>query len=623
MKKFLLVLAAGCIFAGCHSKLDLDNVDPSAEVNMGLTLPVGSLRLTINDLVGNVDGLYIENGILTWKFDTAKADAYHKLDLADYLSKTTEHMKIYKQVVAKFPYLDGGATVTLPDTIKFSLDFPVDLSLEGINKDKKSERLDSAHITSASFYSIINPVNLPFEWDWLDSIVLDLGPRFKHPIRNQVPIYDRNAGGSSYDFGDSIPLIVDAFTLDMMKVKLDPKTSKAAEYYDNVYDTCSFNVLFYVTIPKGSTVKIQSDSEFKYELGARFLDYTAVWGMFDPSNEMHKEEVIDMSDTWKSFNFMKKATIPFAEPKVETRIVTHVAGALRLKDSYMFAIDQDNKKTYAQFGANFDTLFFKPFGPGQYLDPWNSIIGDTTKNMIVEFNHTSEGGRIHEMFRKSPQKLGYKYDLSFDETLTQQIRITPNTDIRVTSTLTLPFIFNEGVWIEYPDTSEVSLSQISIDSIQANSSVIDTISATNVKLIMKALSTIPMTLKLSMRCVDENGNIVMDPADPSKPFYLFDKDTITINPPTRFEKVAPNRWRPEHDVYGESYLMASLSKEQLNVFPKIKQIRYTAVLDDKALKAEYLRGMECVQLLENSDVRIKIGLAGNIDAVLNFDKENK
>ena len=620
-----MVLAAGCIFAGCHSKLDLDNIDPSAEVNMGLTLPVGSLRLTINDLVGNVDGLYIEKGVLTWKFDTTKADAYHKLDLAQYLSKTTEDMKIYQQVVAKFPYLAGGATVTLPETIKFSLDFPVDLPLDGINKDRHSERLDSAFITSASFYSIINPVNLPFEWDWLDSIVLDLGPRFKHPIRNQVPIYDKNAGGSSYDFGDSIPLLVDAFVLDMMKDHSLTRKSDPIDFFDNVYDTCSFNVLFYITIPEGSTVKIQSDSEFKYELGARFLDYTAVWGMFDPSDEMHKEEVIDMSDTWKSFEFMKKATIPFYEPRIKTHIVTQVAGALELLDSYVYALDQDNNKTFARFGPNHSTVFEHQFKSGEYLDPWDSAIGDTTKNMDIYFDNTSDGGRIDSLFRKAPQKLGYKYNLSFREKGgTPQIRITPNTDITVKSTITLPFVFHQGIWIEYPDTSEVSLSQISIDSIQANSSVIDTISATNVKLIMKAKSMIPMTLKLSMRCVDENGDTIMDPLDKTKPFCLFDKDPITINPPTSFYNTpSTNVWLPS--VPGESYLIASLTKEQLNVFPKIKRIIYKAILDDKAI--EYLNGMDNVRLVntekDKSEVIIKIGLAGNIDAVLNFDKENK
>ena len=67
--------------------------------------------------------------------------------------------------------------------------------------------------------------------------------------------------------------------------------------------------------------------------------------------------------------------------------------------------------------------------------------------------------------------------------------------------------------------------------------------------------------------------------------------------------------------------MASLSKEQLNVFPQIKRIIYKAILDDKAIK--YVNGMDNIRLTEDSDVRIKIGLAGNIDAVLNFDKENK
>ena len=623
MKKFLLVIAAGCIFAGCHSKLDLDNVDPSAEVKMGLTLPVGSLRLTINDLVGNVDGLYIENGVLTWKYDTATARNYHQMNLADYISTTTDTLKIFDQIPAALaPYLDGS-TATLFD-IPLTFNFPVDLPLDGINAPEdqgNAERLDSAHITSANFYSVIKPLDLPIDWDWVDSIILDLGPRFKYPgpTGNRVAIYARNAS-SSYNFGDTIPLKLDAFTLDMMKKQLGPG-SKAHEYYNNVYDTCSFAIRFRVTIPQGKTVNLKSTSAFQYELGAQFLDYTAIWGMFEASDEMSGHDLIDMSDTWKSFDFLTRAKVPFAEPSIDTKIITQIAGAFYLDRSVMFTLDENNDTTFAWFDANGKSWFDKLFGSDEYLT-LDSKIGDSTTNMGVIFNHETNKGQIHRMFEKTPQKLGYTFKVFFNEGITPQIRITPNTAVRVKSTFTLPFIFHEGVWIDYPDTSEVSLSQISIDSIQANSSVIDTISATNVKLIMKAESTIPMSLKLTMHCVDENGNTVMDPLDKSKPFRLFNQDTIMINPPTVFTQTpGTNAWLPSPSNPGISTLMASLSKEQLNVFPQIKQIIYKAILDDNSIK--YVSGMDNIRLTENSAVKLKIGLAGNIDAVLNFDKENK
>lgn len=632
MKKILLVLTVGCILAGCRSKLDLDNVDTTMEVNMGLALPVGNLRLTLNDLIGEVDGLYIDSlnnkGVLTWKFDTTTARYYHQLELADYLSKTTEDLNIYDQTYAKIKEkipVWSGEPVTLPFDFPLTLDFPVDLPLDGINDDKTmKERLDSAYITSASFYSIINPKDMPFDWDWVDSIVLDLGPRFvcPGPEGNYKTIYAKEAGSSSYGFGDTIPLTVDAFTLDMMKKKL-PAGSKPVEYYGNVYDTCSFSVHFKITIPQGSTVDIKPTSEFQYELGARFLNYTAIWGMFEPSSDMSGSDVIDMSDAWKTFSFMNKAKIPFAEPKLDVQIVTQIAGALRLRNAYVFTLDANNDTTFAWFNNKQDESsrwFNKAFNSNEYLR-LNSQIGDSSTNMKVVFNKETEKGQIHRFFRSTPQQLGYKFAVIFDETETPQIRITPNTSIRVNSTLTMPFIFDQGVWIEYPDSNEVSLSQISIDSIQAGSSVIDTISATNVKLVLKALSTIPLSLKLSMRCLDENGNIVMDPTDPSKPFYLFDKDTISINPPSDFTRVGgTDTWIPAKP--GESYLMASLTKEQLNIFPKISRIRYNAILDDKALDEAYKKGMNNVRLTEENEVKLKIGLAGNIDAVLNFNKEN-
>ena len=90
MKKILFVLAIGCALMSCRSKIDFGNIDTKTEIDMGLALPIGSVHITLKEMIGEVDGLYIDSlknkGVLTWKMDTAIERYYHQMNLAQYLS---------------------------------------------------------------------------------------------------------------------------------------------------------------------------------------------------------------------------------------------------------------------------------------------------------------------------------------------------------------------------------------------------------------------------------------------------------------------------------------------------------------------------------------------------------
>ena len=72
----------------------------------------------------------------------------------------------------------------------------------------------------------------------------------------------------------------------------------------------------------------------------------------------------------------------------------------------------------------------------------------------------------------------------------------------------------------------------------------------------------------------------------------------------------------------ESVFVVDLTKEQLNVFPKIAQIAYTAVLDDDALDEAYSQGLPNVRLTNQDYVVMKIGLAASVQGVVNFGTQN-
>ena len=65
MKKALLMVFACGMLMACHSDIDLKNVDTTAQLQMGMALPVGSVRAQLGDFVGQIQGLYIDKYIIS------------------------------------------------------------------------------------------------------------------------------------------------------------------------------------------------------------------------------------------------------------------------------------------------------------------------------------------------------------------------------------------------------------------------------------------------------------------------------------------------------------------------------------------------------------------------------
>ena len=632
MKKIFLFLAIGCVFIGCHSKLDLENVDTRTQVEAGVALPVGSFHITLKELVG-VDGFYIDSlnnqGVLTYRLDTSISRFYHQVDLAKYLTSKHLELNVYQKLdedskAGKLPsgfYSDGRIT-TRNNPVAIWLDFPLEVKLKGINNPDSinHERLDSAIIDNAAFAStIICTGGLPLDWAWIDTVTLDLGDRINRAQGNTVTVYSKATGGHKR-YGDSIPTLIDNFHLVMMKNR---KPIYPSEYLLNTVNDLVFNVHFKFIIPAETTLTIPKDAGFDYKLDIRFIDYTAIWGMFDPSNDMYDEDTVDLSESWGKLDFLTKSKLPFYEPVVNAMIETQIAGALKLDSGYVFTTDADGIRKRAIFGdPGAETeWYFHRFKPGEYL-PLSSEPGTVSiDKMKVQFNRSNDGGRINELFRNMPNEFGYKFTVKFDEGETPQIRITRNTSIKVHSNCIMPLIFDNGVFVHYKDTThEVNLSEVSLDSLQNSSDIIDTIHSTNLKLILKAQNTIPLHVKAAMRCYDEKDSVLMSPDDPSKPFLLFKSDTIILEP-CKFEMIGGKMVAT--DKPGETTIIASLEQKDVDVLSKVKMITYSVILDDQAIQYAYQKGLINIQLRKEQGVTLKIGLTANVNAVLNFDKNDK
>ena len=606
----IAVLLVG-LLSGCHSDIDLQNVDKTAELKMGLTLPVGSIHASLTDFIGGgkVENLYVENGMLTWRDTFPDGRKYHTVELADKISTDQFPLNVYEQLNAMGLIYGGYVT---GDGNPITLDFDMPLKLNGINDALGNERLDSTHITDASFFSTIRAKDFPLKWEWIEKVTLDLGDQVSRPAGNHMTVYTRPAGSVTDMYNTAIPTDIDNFTLCMMK---DPKQAPGIT---NILDKASFKAHMTFTIPNGQSVPVSSSSEFEYELGVKFITYSAIWGYFKPSNDMFAEVLTPVGESMKSLSFLRTGNYPFSDPHIKVDIHTQIAGNMRIDSCYVFSQDEQGNRIYADFNGK--QIYRDVVLYGDFLDPHTSAITDSAM-LWTEFTKDPEKGHIDRLFGKIPDSLGYKFKVDFDIQRSPQVRMTPDAKININAICTLPLIFNKGLYIDYKDTiRNVNLSQYSIDSLTASAKIIDSLKTTDVTLYMTGYNDIHADIRGVMRCYDKEGKMIMDPDDKSKPFLLFPQDSLLFTAPT-FE-FKSNSW--EMTKPSESVVTAKLNKQQLNLLPTVDHIIFTGIIDDNSLAYTFEKGdNKVVKFTDDQGLIIKLGLTTQAEVVLNLNGSNE
>jgi hypothetical protein len=623
MKRTIYLLTTACIIGlgwmmqSCEADVDLNNVDTSIEVDANIATPVGSMHATLGDFVGNGTwGLFTEDGKLTFKDTFSIERKFHKLDLSQYISDAQLNMDVYKNLNLGAV---GGLIVTPPDKDQHTkLEFNLTMTLKGINDTNKiktqHQRLDRAFIKNASFISNISRTGgLPLEWEWIDSVTIDMDSAFFHrEAGNVVKVYSRGDNGG---YGKNMTINVDEFMLDLMT---NPNPSHYSQYWSNVKDFCQFRINMYITIPRATTLQVPANAGFQYNLGVQFIDYHAVWGMFEPSADMSDENEVVIADEWGPWKDFQSAKLPFANPRVDLQITTQIAGALKLTGNYLYTAN-NSEQIYALFDGS--KTLYRTFSPEEYL-PLTSQIGES-KTMHYEFSKEKDHGQIDRLFSIHPEKLGYKFQISFDESATPQIRITDNTSIHVDAVCTLPFEFNEGVVFDYSDTIKgIDLSMLNLDTLLADVDIIDTLEKASATLALTFINDIPFQIKGVFTCLDENNNVIIDPKT-EKPFLITENDTVLI--PSPKYTYSTSTWIPEAVKLTE---MIHVDREDLPTLRAIKSIAFYALLDDKSLSDVFEQAADpkvgdfTTKLTDGEGLRIKIAVGANAEAILNFDSSD-
>lgn len=611
----VIAMCVTMFWQGCEADVDLNNIDTSVEVKANVATPIGSMKATIADFVGDGTwGIFIDSvnnhGVLTFKDTFSVESNFHQVDLSQYISNTSLKLNIYDQLKASGLMLPGDYIVGTG--IQVPLQFPISMKLAGINNDTTNQRLDSALIKNASFVSTITPLgNLPLKWEWVDEVTLELDANFHRKSGKILTIYDKTGTGKKYGYNQQIPINVDEFSLNLMKNR-NPQS--AEDYAHNVIDSCSFMITMYVTIPTSANmIHVPTTAALQYNLGVQFIDYHAIWGMFKPSEDMTNQAEEDIANLWSVWNDIPKLRLPLSDPSVDMQVTTQIAGALIMQGDYLYTKNAQGEQRNATFDqAGTKQTLYKYFTKNEYL-PLTSAIGESA-TMHLLFDKDPERGHIDNLFSIRPDKVGYKFSIDFNRQETPQIRITENTSIRLDAICNIPMIFNEGIVLAYSDTiTDIDLSMLDLDSLLSDVEMIDTLTEASAKLVLKLENTIPLQFKGVLTCLDENDNVIIDPAT-NKPLQITEHDTITIAAP-KYEFMNHN-WSATPT---ESVEVINVNKQDLETLRKIKKVIFYTELNDESLAYAYKQGLFKVKLTEDNYIRAKIAIGANVEGVLNLD----
>ncbi len=622
----LSMVALPLLLLGCRADVDMNNIDTTSEVELGLALPIGSMSVSLADVLGasSPDMLYFRNdGVLCLHYDYDRNEDFHAVDFTQYISNAEQTVYLYDSLNAQmdrlraaYPGIDlpTGYVCGLPYR-DFSLMIPTTMSMtyDGINDELSSERIDSAYIVEANFEGYLQRKNQSTPFEWVDSVVLVLGKEYVAKSGNRQKLYDKATSGGNIGYGMTMPIVLKDFSLDLVKDHTKPCSNT------NVVNGSSMDVEIYLTVPKNAPPQpIVSDMAVIFGMNVQFIEYTAIWGMFESSNKMRDEGSISMDSIFGNWSTMKDICLPVAEPLINIHVTHELAGPLVFNGDYLFVTSRDGKIQYAEFGDSREHSYMYPRDAVEavrdnvWMDQNPSTIGDSIVLDIV-FNKEPEHGRVDQLFAGTPDVMSWKWYIDFDKTLTEQTRLTPTTKLNMNIDMDVPFIFNEGLYVAYSDTLENI--NLNIAGLMDSISIVDSIKQSDLYVQMKIENRLPLDVRMVLCCLDSNGHVIIDDRT-GEPLRLTQNDTLFIK-------------APEYSIGAEGEMIISqpgtmddaisISKDKLEKIDELKALSYMVIVDDKSLHSAFESDENFkIRITDDSRLKLQIGIGAKLGAVFNF-----
>lgn len=612
-----------CLLAACRAEVDLNNIDTTAELDLGVALPVGSMSVTLGDILGTETTEYLcvnRDGTLCFQRSFVKEEHFHPIDFTKNISNAQKTIHLYDSINKqldiirqKYPNIDipQNTLCGIGMPMRYAVDANILLEYNGINNNQADERIDSAYITRAYIDGYLQSKNSPIRWEWIDTITLELGKEFLLNGSRSHILYTKGKAG---DYGTAFPIRLEEFVLDLVKDHSLPPAN------GNVVNNSEMNVHIVFTVPEDAPAqRLTTDMAVIFGMNVQLIDYKAIWGMFSASSKMRDEQEMSMEQLLPGWQTMKDTRLPLAEPTVDLHVTHRLAGPLFFNGEYMYVRAESGETQYAEFEGSRSMRYPSAEEikkPGTWMDPATSPLDDS---VTFSLRFDKEYGQIDRLFSIQPACTGWKwnidFDFDFDKNVIRQTRITPNTGVRLDVDVNLPFAFNEGLYLAYKDTiRDINIRALTLDSIAGG--MVDSIKQSDLYLNMRVENTLPMDVRLVVECLDKDGNLLID-SRTGKPVKLSEEDTIWVVAPS-FAKNEQSEWIMTEP--GKTEARLSIDKNTLENVDDLRHMAIEVILDDRSLHPTFTQYPEdfIVRVKNDSRLKLQLGMGAKIGVVGNI-----
>lgn len=596
----MLICLAALVMYSCKADVDIAKIDdPTVKLGFGAALPVGEVTATLGDFLPDdlteMDVVSIrEDGVMCFHMTDSMGVSLDDIDLMEYMNQSASascilgDQPVIQEAMTAIP---GGFFVLTgkPDGTPYEISFDIGLSLKDLQSNT-DQRFDSALITKAVFMSKITQQDLAgLTFDKIESIDLIL-PAEMHRAAGQV--ISANLDGK--DYGDDIPLVIDNFTLDLVKDHNAPLGG--TNMVDSVTMTIKIKIfLEYLT----DVVTIKPTSGFEYSFSITQFDYTALFGYFNPSALSTSQKLeMDFSEMLPIWSSIGNFCLPFSDPRMDFKMKLWGIGApIAVSIDHLTAEDRN---THEKKSASFDGKPSKDYVLENVIRPTDAL-DKVVENSFSLSKDVSEG-QIDQLFTIQPEKLEAEYKVKIlDDPEFPQLRLTKSAGVDIKMDIDLPFMFNEGLDLSLTDTLQnVNISEFSLDSLLANVEVIDSVDVKMLKLVLVVKNTLPFSMILSLNPVDGDGNSV--------DLGIPDLKNLVIPAPSDYDSETKTFAEP-----GVKEVVVGITNETMKKLPKIANILFTVGLKDPGTNPAELYP---VRFEKSSQLMFKIAVAANVDAYL-------
>jgi len=569
---------AGISLAGCKHDVDLKNISVDSEVNVKLNnLPIGEFSTTFGEMVGlikhgeNDTIIYNEKtGLLELMITEHHEKEFHKIVLKDYIGKIEDDKLIQK--------INPSLTI-IPAKTEMDIPFDLTINFDGVNDDTSDERLDSMVIDDAEFMTRITTTNLGITDADIQKVTMVLGPQFRRAKGTSIEL-------PNFRLNKDILITLDKFTLVMMEDEKEPPSNH------NIINTAT--ITFVLTLKTGENVVVASNSGFHFVFQVDFMDYSALYGYFSPGEDTNDEDSVKVDISLPNG---EPLIVPISDPEINMTFTYAMSMPLEAYFHYLKAMHPKNDETLAKWYNN-TTTTEKLRG----IVPVDTTY-DATAQSTIRLTKDEALGQIDRFFAKELKYLGYKYDLLIDRNTANimnmnQFRLTKNTQFIMDFTFRMPFEFNKGLNVAFADTlKDITLERASLDSLSAltNGAITDIDSTGELTLYLLITNEIPIALTLDATFLDENNDSI---PGLGKLHDIKIESATMPNPPAVESKV--------------TLYPIAIRTGDFNKVANTRAIRFKIRVGDPE--------QERSAIYKNSPLRIKIGVTGDVKAMLDLNK---